>query len=74
MSLAEQLDAIRASAAKQIPEPARELMHRATQELVDSGAAGRIVGVGSQLPSFDLQNQYGDPVASESVRMRGLRR
>ncbi len=41
MSLSERLDAIRAGAAKQIPEPAREVMQRATQALEDSGLARR---------------------------------
>jgi hypothetical protein len=67
MSLAEKLDAIRANAAEEIPEPARELIHQATQELVESGAAGRIVGAGDKLPSFSLQNQYGDSVSSDAL-------
>jgi hypothetical protein len=67
MSLSEKLDAIRAGAEKQIPPPALELMHRATQELEDSGATKRVIAVGSALPDFTLTNQHGEPVSSASL-------
>ena len=67
MSLAEQLDVIRAGAAKRIPEQTQELMHRATQELEDSGIADRVIRVGDKLPSFNLPNQYGDMVSSAEL-------
>ena len=71
MSLAEQLDAIRANAADRIPEPARALMHRATEDLERSGAAARAIQVGSKLPEFELPNQYGDMVSSAGVLSHG---
>ena len=71
MSLSERLDEIRAGAAKQIPEPAREVMQRATRALEDSGLAQRIVGVGAKLPPFTLHNQYGDTVNSADLLRQG---
>ena len=71
MSLAQQLDEIRANAAKRIPEPARDLMHRATQELEDSGALNRVIAVGDKLPGFNLPNQYGDMVSSAELLSLG---
>lgn len=71
MSLTATLDTMRNKAASQIPEPARQLMQRATQDLIASGAADKVVSTGQPLPAFDLQNQYGDGVNSTALLARG---
>jgi len=71
MSLTETLDAIRAGAEKKIPAPMLALMHKATQELSDSGAASNILAVGSKLPNFELNNQYGNSISSASLLNHG---
>ena len=52
MSLAEKLDQIRAGAAKNIPAPSLELMHRATAELEASGQLDRVIPAGAPLPGY----------------------
>jgi len=71
MALREQLDQIRAGAEERIPAAALELMHRATQELHDSGAEQDIIQPGERLPEFDLPNQYGDRVNSRALLAHG---
>jgi len=71
MSLKEQLDTIRTGAEKQIPPPLLALMHQATRELFDSGAARGIITAGSVLPDFELTNQNGDLVTSDSILSKG---
>ena len=46
MSLAEKLDATRAASAGRVPPERRAIMHRATEDLRNSGILDRIVPVG----------------------------
>lgn len=67
MSLAEKLDEIRRHYDQEVPADAMALMHRAVADLEASGAANRIAGVGEQLPSFTLPNQFGETLSSGEV-------
>ncbi len=71
MSLAEKLDAIRAGGEKSIPAETAALMHRATQELQDSGILERVIKPGELLPAFELPNQNGDLVSSTALLEQG---
>jgi hypothetical protein len=71
MSLEEQLATIRDGAAKQIPAQSLAVMHRATDQLQQSGLADRALGVGDQLPAFTLSNQDGSDVQASDLLTRG---
>ena len=64
MSLEEKLAEIRTAAAARFRAPTREIMHRATQDLRESGAPGRVIAVGAEFPAFELPNQRGEIVAT----------
>ena len=71
MSLAEQLDAIRAGAAKRVPEEQRMIMAEATNALLESGILEGAPKIGDQLPEFTLRNAEGDEVRSTDLLERG---
>ncbi len=71
MSLSNKLDDIRAGAEKNIPAPALAMMHRATQELEESGAAEQVISVGEKLPAFILENQFGELIDSNELLAHG---
>lgn len=71
MSLEEQLATIRDAAAKQVPAKSLAVMHRATDQLQQSGLADRALGVGDQLPDFTLSNQDGNDVRASDLLARG---
>jgi hypothetical protein len=71
MSLAEQLDGIRAGAATRIPEGKRAIMSAATVALRESGILDGVAKVGDQLPGFALPNADGGMVQSADLLARG---
>ncbi len=71
MSLKEKLDAIREASSTRIPADALKIMHSVTADQKASGAADGALGVGANLPSFELSNQNGDPVRSADLLARG---
>ncbi|HJN45378.1 MAG TPA: hypothetical protein QF572_14500 [Vicinamibacterales bacterium] len=46
-------------------------MHRATEQLQQSGLAQRAVGVGDHMPEFSLRGQAGNEVRSSDLLTRG---
>ena len=44
------------------------MMHRATDELRDSGILSRALKTGDRMPEFDLPNMAGQPLSSTSLR------
>jgi len=71
MSLQAKLDAFKADfeAGKppySVPRPVIEIMHRATAELIASGAAQRALKAGDKVPSFVLKNASGETVPRPS--------
>ncbi|MEM7697182.1 MAG: hypothetical protein AAF236_02120 [Verrucomicrobiota bacterium] len=66
-SLQEQLDEIHRNFESSAPSDALEVMHRATDELVDSGLAERAAGSGDTFPDFALTGADGTPFASQEV-------
>ncbi len=71
MSLEQQLAAIRDGATKRIPAERLAIMHRATEQLQQSGLAQRAVGVGDHMPEFSLRGQAGNEVRSSDLLTRG---
>ena len=71
MSLEEKLAALRAGAATRIPPERQAIMHRATEDLRNSGILDRIVSVGARMPAFDLDNHDGRRVSSEDLLAGG---
>ncbi|WP_066269876.1 peroxiredoxin-like family protein [Hydrogenophaga palleronii] len=76
MSLQSRLDAFKADfeAGKppySVPASVIETMHRATKELIDSGAAARALKVGDLAPAFDLPDANGQIVSSAELLRRG---
>ena len=71
MGLREQLTAMRAEhEAKRNPEWVR-IMHRATDDLRDSGIAARVLKPGARAPEFTLLNARGEPRTSREWLARG---
>lgn len=67
MSLEDKLAAARAAAASRILPERQAIMHRATEDLRNSGILDRIVPVGGRMPAFGLDNHDGRRVASEDL-------
>ena len=76
MSLQAKLDAFKADfeAGKppySVPHFVIETMHRATAELIASGAASRARKAGDIAPSFSLKDPEGDVVSSDELLRKG---
>ena len=71
MSLEEKLAATRAFAASRIPPDRQAIMHRATEDLRNSGILDRIVKVGAPMPAFELENHDGRYVSSADLLAGG---
>src|SRR6202008_2073306 len=76
MSLQAKLDAFKADfeAGKppyNVPSSVIETMHRATAELIESGAARRAKKAGDVTPSFSLKEAEGNLVNSDALLTRG---
>lgn len=76
MSLQDKLDAFKADfqAGKppyNVPRPVIETMHRATAELIASGAAGRALKAGDKAPAFTLNDPDGKAVSSAALLAEG---
>jgi peroxiredoxin len=66
------LDALRYEFDNNIAPPeAVEALHRATDELIASGAQGRALKVGDVAPEFTLPDADGAPVSSRTLLARG---
>ena len=76
MSLQAKLDAFKADfdAGKppyNVPRSVIETMHRATAELIASGAAARAKKAGDVAPSFSLRDPEGNIVSSDELLKKG---
>ena len=76
MSLQAKLDAFKADfeAGKppyNAPRAVIDIMHRATAELIASGAAGRALKAGDRMPAFTLNDPDGQPVSSAELLAKG---
>jgi cytochrome oxidase Cu insertion factor (SCO1/SenC/PrrC family) len=71
MSLEDTLAAMRAVAANRIPPDRHAIMHRATEDLRNSGILDRIMKVGARAPDFELENHDGRRVSSTELLAGG---
>lgn len=76
MSLQAKLDAFKADfeggkPPYRMPPSVKETMHRATAELIASGAAGRALKVGDKAPAFTLKDPEGHEVSSAALLEQG---
>ncbi len=76
MKLQEKLDAFKADfeAGKppyNVPPSVIETMHRATAELIASGAANKALKAGDEAPEFTLNDPEGNPVSSAQLLRNG---
>ncbi len=76
MTLQAKLDAFKADfeAGKppySVPRSVIEIMHRATKELISSGAAQRALKVGDKAPSFTLKDPDGNALSSSALLADG---
>ena len=76
MSLQEQLDTFKAAFEAgqppyNVPRAVVETMHRATAELINSGAAQRALKAGDTMPAFTLDDAEGKPVSSADLLRQG---
>jgi hypothetical protein len=67
MSLEQKLAATRAASAGRIPSDRQAIMHRATEDLRNSGILDRIVRVGAKMPDFELANHDSRRVSSREL-------
>jgi hypothetical protein len=70
-SLAEQLAKFRASFEAKAPPDAVEKMHRATEELRNSGILDRVLKKGEHAPEFTLPDVDGNLVSSAKLLRQG---
>lgn len=71
MSLSEKLTAKREAGAASFPMETRRKMHRATEELRNSGIMDKALNVGNKMPSFSLPNTKGEIVSSDELFKNG---
>jgi len=71
MSLKEKLDGRREEFKKIAPPEAQEIMHRATEDLRNSGILERALKVGDRGPGFELKNVEGNLVRSYELLKSG---
>ena len=63
MSLKDKLDKLKEGFKTKAPQDAQEIMHRATEDLKNSGIMDHVVKVGDNAPDFTLKNTEGQDVS-----------
>ena len=71
MSLQVKLDAMKKEFEASVPPEALAVMHRATENLLNSEIMDRILKVGEKAPEFSLPNQQGQMVNSSNLVGKG---
>ncbi|MGD2272058.1 MAG: hypothetical protein PVI06_16775 [Desulfobacterales bacterium] len=71
MNLQERLDAQRSQFEKKAPQKALDIMHRATEDLRNSGIKQGVLKVGDTAPQFELSNAYGKLVRMKTLLNNG---
>ena len=62
MRLKDKLDKLKEGFKTKAPRDALEIMHRATEDLKNSGIMDHVVKVGDKAPDFTLKNTEGQDV------------
>jgi hypothetical protein len=71
MGLQEKLLETRQNFEASAPAEAVEAIHRAIQELLDSGIMEHVLKVGDSFPGFELPDQHGQRMKSEEIMSQG---
>lgn len=71
MTLQEKLDKLKADFEAKASAEALEIMHRATDDLRNSGIMQQVLKIGDRAPEFDLKNADENPVRSKDLLSRG---
>ena len=71
MTLADQLTEFRQAFQKKTPPEITAQMHRATEELRDSGILDHVLKKGQRAPDFALPDANGELVSSADLRRAG---
>ena len=71
MALQEKLDKLRAGFEAKAPKDALDIMHRATDDLRNSGILQKVLKVGDQAPQFDLKNADENMIRSGDLLSSG---
>ena len=67
MDLQDQLNQLRANFEKNVPPEILEVMHRATDDLHNSGILEQVLTVGDTAPEFELENTRGERIRSRDM-------
>ncbi len=67
MSLTEKLTEIKEASAEKTSAEIAEKMHRAIEELRNSGILDKALNVGDKMPSFSLPNTNGEMISSDDL-------
>ncbi len=71
MRLQEKLDLQKSAFEKNAPVETLEVMHRATNDLKNSGKMDRVLKTGDPVPVFSLPDQNGNLVSSSALLKKG---
>ena len=71
MSLQEKLNEHKAKFVSNAPKEITEIMHRATDDLRNSGIVERALNVGDRAPDFSLKNAEGVVIHSQDLLAKG---
>ena len=71
MKLQAKMDAYKKGMQAKAPKEVLEIMHRATEELGNSGILNGAVKVGEKAPGFSLENTSGAQVSLDSLLSQG---
>ncbi|MCR9249402.1 MAG: AhpC/TSA family protein [bacterium] len=71
MELQQSLDKLKERIEGSMPANYVDIMHDSTRKLEASGIGDRILKVGDQAPSFELKNQNGELVSSQTLLENG---
>jgi cytochrome oxidase Cu insertion factor (SCO1/SenC/PrrC family) len=71
MELQQKLDALKKGVEAQSSKEAVEIMHRATDDLEQSGILDNTVKVGDQAPDFSLRNADGQEFSLKNLLSQG---
>jgi hypothetical protein len=71
MTLQEKLNNLKAKSEKRIPKEALTIMHRATNDLINSGIMDGVVKIGDPAPDFELKDNDEKVIQLKDYLSRG---
>ena len=71
MKLQDKLNALKKGFEDNAPKAVVEIMHRATDNLSNSGILERTIKVGEKAPNFSLKNGNGEEISLKALLSKG---